>query len=81
VQNWVQHYNACGPQGPRDRPRPGQRKKLTPDERPQVQLRGLSNLALPGGEALDRAGVETWNRVTPEVVKSTCRTAWMERRV
>jgi len=48
---------------------------------PQVRLCGLSDRSLSSGEALDRAGVETRNRVTPEVIKSTGRTAWVECKV
>jgi len=48
---------------------------------PQIRLRGLSNQALPSGEAFNQAGVEAWNRVTPKVIKSNCRTTWMERNV
>ena len=48
---------------------------------PQVRLCGLSDRSLSSGEALDRAGVEAWNRVTPEIIKSTGHAAWVIRKV
>jgi len=62
---------------------PPQTPELNEIERlwPQIRLSGLSNQALPSGEALDQAGVKAWNRVTLDVIKSTCRTTWMERNV
>lgn len=46
---------------------------------PRVRLRGLANRALPGGDALDREGLNAWNRLTPQDIIDTCRTPWMER--
>ena len=47
---------------------------------PRVRVKGLANRSLPDGAALDAEGVNAWNRLTIDEIKSTCRTPWLERR-
>lgn len=54
VQEWVRRYNRAGVEGLRDRPRPGQPKKLRPHQEAQV-VRWLNQ-----GPDLERDGAVAW---------------------
>jgi transposase len=62
VQSWVERYNASGAKGGvdalRDRPRPGQPKRLTPDEEHTLVA------WLEKGPDLERDGVVAWRGPT-----------------
>lgn len=79
---WHTSPRVAWPDNIRPLPLPPYSPELNPVERlwPRVRVKGLANRVLPGGADLDAEGVKAWNRLTPQDIRSTCRTAWTERR-
>jgi putative transposase len=57
LRDWVHRYNAEGLAGLRDRPRPGRRPRLTPEQGAELAA------AVERGPDPDRDGVVRWRRV------------------
>src|ERR671938_192392 len=57
LRDWVHRYNAEGLPGPRDRPRPGRKPRLTPEQEAELAT------AVERGPDPDRDGVVRWRRV------------------
>jgi transposase len=57
LRDWVHRYNAEGLAGLRDRPRPGRRPRLTPEQEAELAT------AVERGPDPDRDGVVRWRRV------------------
>ena len=57
LRDWVHRYNAEGLPGLRDRPRPGRRPRLTPEQEAELAT------AIDRGPDPDRDGVVRWRRI------------------